>query len=319
MKAKIVIEDEKGTVEIDTKIIDDPKKLKPLVNETGWTIVKLLSAKPQYPAEIAKTLGMHEQKIYYHIKQLSNLGIIKVSRSEEIKGALAKYYEAPDLCFSFLAKDARGKTENKIRSGKKRIMDKEIADFFKPIINNSVMNAKIVVGSPEPHGKFKARARDNHFAVELAAFFGTICEKINLPLVYLDTMIKPLEEEDSNLIVIGGPITNNICYELNQKLPIKFRPSGGHWSLKSEISGKEYSEDSVGVIEKIQHPYFKNRSILLIAGKRNTGTIAAIVALIKRTKEITKANLFDKKQFCRVIEGLDLNSDGMIDEVEIKE
>ena len=319
MKGKLTVEKDNEIFELETKILENPNMLKAIVNEASWEIVKILSAKPEYPAEIAKKLGMHEQKVYYHIRQLSSLGIIRIARSEEIKGALAKYYEVPNLCFSFFPKEAIFGASNKIKSTKERILDKETADFFKPIISNGLMNAKIVVGSPEPHGKFKARARDNHFAVELAAFFGSISEKINLPLVYLDTMIKPLEEENSNLIVIGGPITNSVCAELNEKMPIKFKQSSGHWIIKSEISGKEYSEDAAGIIEKIPHPYFKKRSILLIAGKRNTGTIAGIVALMKRTKEMVKPNEFSKKHYCRVIEGLDLNSDGLIDDVEVKE
>lgn len=319
MKARVVVEGEKGAFELETRVIEDPKKLKPLISETGWQIVKMLASKPHYPAEISKKLGLNEQKVYYHIRQLNAQGIIRVSRSEEIKGALARYYEAPDLCFSFMPKEALAKASNKISASRKRVVDKEIESFFKPFVSNGVMNAKIVVGSPDPHGEFKARARDNHFAVELAAFFGTIAEKINLPLVYLDTMVKPLDEENSNLIVIGGPITNNFCNELNSKMPIKFKPSGGHWVIHSELSGKDYAEDSTGVIEKIAHPYFRNRSILLIAGIRNTGTIAAIVSLIKRGKEIAKANNFSKNSHCRVVEGLDLDSDGMIDDVEIKE
>ena len=62
---------------------------------------------------------------------------------------------------------------------------------------------------------------------------------------------------------------------------VKFVSSAGNWALQSEPSGKEYVEDSVGVIEKIQHPFFKSRKILLVAGKRNAGTISAILALAK--------------------------------------
>lgn len=321
-KAKVTIEEDGKATEIETRVIENPEKLKAISSASCWEIVKLLSTKPYYPAEIAKKLGMHEQKVYYHIKQLENNGIIRVSKAEEVKGALAKYYEAPDICFTFLPKEARGKATSGIagRGIGKKELDKDIAAFFSPIISRGAMNAKIVVGSPEPHGKFKARARDNHFAAELSAFLGSICEKIEFPLVYLDTMVKPLEEENSNLIIIGGPITNNLCNSLNSKhLPIQFKPSGGHWVLHSKISGKEYSEDAIGVIEKIKHPFFKNRAIILIAGKRNTGTIAAIVAIAKKTKEMAKPNLFDKTQYSHVVEGLDLDSDGLIDEVEIKE
>ena len=46
------------------------KDAKNLSSDLALKIVKLLVKKPMYPIEIAKELKVHEQKIYYHIKNL---------------------------------------------------------------------------------------------------------------------------------------------------------------------------------------------------------------------------------------------------------
>jgi hypothetical protein len=56
-----------------------------------------------------------------------------------------------------------------------------------------------------------------------------------------------------------------------------------------------------------------------VAGNRNAGTRSAITALIKDLHDIIKPNQFDKKVQARVVEGLDVDGDGEIDEIEIKE
>ncbi|MCS7115938.1 MAG: winged helix-turn-helix domain-containing protein, partial [Nitrososphaerales archaeon] len=54
----------------DITIYDDPRHLKPLLNPIGWKILSLIAKRSMYPAEIAKTLGIYEQTIYYHIRRL---------------------------------------------------------------------------------------------------------------------------------------------------------------------------------------------------------------------------------------------------------
>ena len=41
-----------------------------ILGSLSWKILTMLSKKEMYPLEIAKQLGMHEQKIYYHIRKL---------------------------------------------------------------------------------------------------------------------------------------------------------------------------------------------------------------------------------------------------------
>ena len=315
------LEREGKSFKVPVKLLERGEKLKALTSGKAWEIVEVLAEKPHYPAEIAKKLGMHEQKVYYHINQLKKAGLIEVKKTEEKQGALAKYYS---LSFEALAlvpnlKNAVSKKEGVFFHGKEKKISKQVEEFMQPFIHNGKLNCKIVIGSPDPHGPLKARARDAHLAVELTAFIGSLIEEFSFPLVFLDTQVQSLETLDENLVIIGGPITNKLCSELNEHLPIKFSPNGGHYLIKSELSKREYGEDATGVIEKVKHPFFGNRMILLIAGNRNAGTKAAIVALIKNIEEIMKGNEFDEKKDAKVVEGLDLDGDGEIDNVEVKE
>ncbi len=319
MAEYVVRKDETGEHKIPTKIFMNSKPLKPLSSEMAWEIMKILAEKASYPAEIAKLLRTNEQKVYYHIKQLKAAGLIEVEKTEEMKGGLAKYFKATSDSFTFLPKTKLKEGKEYSFAAQEKLVDPELRKFLEPFVVEGKLNAKIVVGSPDPHGQLKARARDGHLAVELAAFLGSICSEIKYPLIYLDTMIPNLKNENSNLIVVGGPLTNKLCEDLNEKMKISFKHANGNWSVYSEISGKDYIEDATGLIEKIRHPFFSKRSILVIAGKRNSGTRAAIVALTKKTEEIVKPNLADNGSYAKVVEGLDADSDGIIDDVEIKE
>ncbi len=314
---RLTIEKNGQEYTLNTRLISDISRLKPLLNAECWKVLQSLHKKPGYPAQLAKDLSMNEQNVYYYIKQLRNAGLLEIEKSEERNGAVAKYYSAPFDSFAIVPNIESAKSGAKILKGEKG--RSEASEFLKDFTRGGMFFAKIVVGSPDPHGPMKARARDGHLAAELTAFFGANCAGFELPLVFLDTMVKDLKEENSNLVIVGGPVTNKLCGQVNKFLPVQFDSKGGNWALVSKASGKSYSEDSIGVIEKIPHPYFKGKWIMVVAGKRNSGTISAILALVKRTAQAMKPNSQDSKAFGRVVEGLDVDGDGMIDDVEFRE
>ena len=314
---RIVITDKDGEYEVETKVIKDLALVKPLLNKDCLRIFSALSTEAKYPAMLAKELSLNEQKVYYYIKQLKNAGLIHIEKTEERNGAMAKYYSASFDSFAILPNKSILEKKRKIL--KHEHQESEASEFLNDFTRKGIFSAKIVVGSPDPHGTFKGRARDGHLAAELAAFLGANCSGFELPLVFLDTMVKDLKNENSNLVIIGGPVANKLAEQANEFLPIKFSPEHGTWAIKSTLSGKEYFDDSIGIIQKIPHPHYKGKWILLVAGKRNTGTIAAILALAKKTKEAVKPNSHNKEVFAHVVEGLDLDGDGLIDEVEFKE
>ncbi len=314
---RLTIEKNGAEYSLNANVVSDLSRLKPLLNKECWKVFEALHRKPGYPAQLAKELSMNEQNVYYYIKQLRNAGLLEIEKSEERNGAVAKYYSAKADSFAIVPNIESLKSGMKVLKGGGRAG--AVPEFLRDFTRNGMFSAKIVVGSPDPHGQMKARARDGHLAAELAAFFGANCSGFELPLVFLDTMVADLKDENSNIVIVGGPVTNKLCAQANRFLPVQFDSKGGNWALASRPSGKSYAEDSIGVIEKIAHPHFRGKWILVVAGKRNSGTISAILALVKRTAQATKPNSHDSKSLARVVEGLDVNGDGLIDDVEFRE
>jgi DNA-binding transcriptional ArsR family regulator len=299
-------------------IFQDPEKLKSVLNKLSWKILQLLSEQEMYPMEVAKKLKLHEQKVYYHIRKLTKAGAIKVVREEEKKGAIAKYYKATfpamgiELPFCY----------QKISGFAATSIDEKMKMFLSPIIEDGVFDGKIVVGSPDSHGPFKAKARDGHYAAYLTLFLGQFVDLPEDFLIKLDVDVKAEKEESNNLILVGGPGTNLITQEFNEFLPIRFNmmPSehgfllGG---LVSEKTEKVYTADNVGLIARIENPWNRNKRVIVLAGNKAVGTKACVLAITKFWKKTLK-NFGDEK-FAVVIQGFDLDGDGKVDSIEVLE
>jgi DNA-binding transcriptional ArsR family regulator len=319
MKKKLLLSNERTRLEAkDIAVFEDPERLKAVLNKLSWRILQLLSEKEMYPMEVAKKLGIHEQKVYYHIRKLAKAGAIKVVREEEKKGAVAKYYKASfpalgiELPFGY----------HKISRPPAANIDNKMQQFLGSFVKDGVFDGKIVVGSPDPHGPFKARARDGHYAAYLTFFLGQFVDLPEDFPIKLDVDVKAEKEEDNNLILVGGPGTNLITQEFNEFLPIHFNmiPSehgfllGG---LVSEKTRKVYTADNMGVIARIPNPWNKNRSVIVLAGNKAVGTKACVLALTNFGKKTL--NNFGDDSFAVVIQGFDLDGDGKVDSIEVLE
>ena len=62
-----------------------------------------------------------------------------------------------------------------------------------------------------------------------------------------------------------------------------------------------------------------SKSMLVVAGKRYSGTRAAIVAFLKHFTQIQTGNIHNSKIAAKIVEGVDLDSDGIVDDAEIRE
>ena len=319
MKKKLLLSNERTQLMAkDIAVFEDPERLKSVLNKLSWKILQLLSEKEMYPMEVAKKLGIHEQKVYYHIRKLARAGAIKVVREEEKKGAVAKYYKASfpamgiELPFGY----------HKVSRTPAANIDNKLQQFLGSFVKDGVFDGKIVVGSPDPHGPFKARARDGHYAAYLTFFLGQFVDLPEDFPIKLDVDVKAEKEEDNNLILVGGPGTNLITQEFNEFLPIHFNmiPSehgfilGG---LVSEKTKKVYTSDNMGVIARIPNPRNKNRSMIVLAGNKAVGTKACVLALTNFGKKTLK-NFVDES-FAVVIQGFDLDGDGKVDSIEVLE
>ncbi|OGI12496.1 hypothetical protein A3K64_03260 [Candidatus Micrarchaeota archaeon RBG_16_36_9] len=199
---------------------------------------------------------------------------------------------------------------------------REHKNFLEPFVCDGKLNALIILGSPEPHGMAKARAKDGLFATDLGLFLGTFLNYRPEMFTKLDTEVKD-EDLKNNLILIGGPGVNFVTAKINSKLAIKFervKDQGNYYSgFHSNISGKDYYEEGYGIIVKTKNPFDKNKDILVIAGRRMAGTRAAILAFLQKFDEICKGNSYDSKIYARIVEGIDKDNDGVIDSVEFLE
>jgi DNA-binding transcriptional ArsR family regulator len=292
----------------DTMMIHNASSLSVLSHPIRIKILKLLSKKPMYPAELAKVLKMHEQKVYYHVKLLIKEGILEIVSREEIRGTVAKKLSPKSQSFSFVLSNKWQEFE-KVQQKQ----NESILKFFKPFIQKNSFNCNIVVGSPDPHGPHKARARDGHYAIDLALFLGnySILDKSFSTMLDVDIDLK----EPRNLILVGGPVTNLVVAKLNEFIPASFSDKKP-WGIKTK--SQLYTEESVGLICKIPNPYNPDYSILIIAGIRFIGTKSAVLAITRYTDQIID-KYKNQKQFYAIVQGFDLDGDGKIDNIEVLE
>lgn len=277
-------------------------------SELAKKIVNSIKTTEKYPKQIAKELKENEQKIYYHIRNLESSGIITAVREEMVNGALARFYRIAESALVIKFKELAP-------AQKMSLDDEKVAKFLSPFIVDGKLNARIVVGSPDPHGPENARSRDGYYGMDLALFFGTFLSYVPQINVRLDTEVSSADLK-SNMIVIGGPIVNSVTAKLNAHMPIHFAKDK---NIYSKISKTSYSGDETGLIVKMKNPFDKEKQVLVVCGKRYTGTRAAIMAFLKGFREIVNGNKFKKGSPAKVVEGLDMDSDGVVDAVEFRE
>lgn len=304
-----IVKEENGALSYNDALMLDKKGIKE-INGTRIDILKLLSKKPMYPAEIAKELKIHEQKIYYHIRHLHNAGLLDIVEKKEVRGTIAKKYSPKNTSFA-LTINNEWKDFNVLKKEK----DAKIELFLKPLIENRKLNSHFIVGSPDPHGPLKSRARDGHYAIDLALFIGEFCEVPSEFCVSLDVDAKTSKATMENLIVIGGPVNNMISAEINEKLPIRFSDKKPYGIVSKKA---KYTDESVGLIAKIPSPFNNAKYVIFIAGISSIGTKAAVLAITRHYREILQTYT-GQKEWASVVQGFDLDGDGKIDSIEVLE
>jgi hypothetical protein len=293
------------------KVFDGPGSLKSFTSELGWKVFQEL-AEPACPMDIARKLGVHEQKVYYYIRKFKQEGLIKEVSVEARGGATARFYQARYSSFCVSLGDAPAQRELNISSPAH-------LRLLRPFIEDGNLNTKIIVGSPDPHGPWKARASDSCCAIDFALFMGAFTSGKQVPNYKLDTEVRE-KDLKGNLILIGGPTVNMITRRINNVLPV-FIDLTGNAKIKSSLTGKTYEDDEVGMIVIIDNPWDRKRGskILVIAGNRFQGTRSAILAWIKNLDNIMAGNINDKRVIAKVVKGYDMDGDGVIDNSEILE
>jgi DNA-binding transcriptional ArsR family regulator len=321
MEKKMLLQDDGKTQKVkEICVMQDAQKLKMILGTLSWKILTMLSKEAMYPLEVARQLGVHEQKVYYHIRKLAQAGAITVEREEKKKGATAKYYKTVSPAFGI----EFPKGYKTVQSISLLNMDEKIQKFFSEFINaKGVLEGKIVVGSPTPHGPFKTSARDGHYAAYLTLFVGQFAKMPQDFAIKLDVDVKAEKEEKNNLILVGGPGTNLLTQEINEHLPIRFNMQSSDegfllGGLSSKKTGRVYTADAAGLIAKIVNPWDKTKRIVVLAGNKAVGTKACVLALTNFWKK-TLQGYRDKEPFAVAIQGFDLDGDGKVDSIEVTE
>jgi DNA-binding transcriptional ArsR family regulator len=320
MDKKLLLQDDGHTQKVKEISIMRAQKLKMILGNLSWKILAMLSEEEMYPLEIARQLGVHEQKVYYHIRKLEEAGAIKVEREEKKKGATAKYYKTVSPAFG--VEFPKGYTT--IQNLSLQSMDGQIQRFFKEFVNGKgILEGKIVVGSPTPHGPFKTSARDGHYAAHLTLFIGQFAKMPADFAIKLDVDVKAEKEEKNYLILVGGPGTNLLTQEINDYLPVRFNMQSSDQGfllggLSSEKTSRVYTADATGLIAKIVNPWDTTKRIIVIAGNKAVGTKACVLALTNFWKK-TLQEYGGEDTFATVIQGFDLDGDGKVDSIEVME
>lgn len=312
--AWLVKERDAETYYKDVDIVDSPEGLEGLLNDIRWEILKRMAERPRYPAEIAEELGIHEQKVYYHVKQLEEAEMIEVVERREKGGAVAKYYTPTQSAYAL-----------ELPFGEERLADfslseepEELRRFLHPFVANGDIDADIVVGSPDPHGPHQVRARDAYLASDLSLFLGQYGSFQGMK-TRQDVDVKNEGDFSGNMILLGGPLTNMVTAEFNSYLPVKFETENFPFrEIVSASTGNTYDSDSHGFIAKTPNPENPGNHLLVVAGVRLKGTRAAVLALTENYQEVL-AGYEGEDKWGTVVRGKDMDGDGRIDAVEVLE
>lgn len=153
----------------------------------------------------------------------------------------------------------------------------------------------------------------------MALSLGRYCDLEDGFVSKLDVDVKAEKELGSNLISIGGVLTNLVTKELNEYLPVKFNTTDFPFrEVISEKTGEHYREETCGIISKIVNPYDKEKTMIVLAGIRYIGTKACVLALANHPQKVLK-NYEGEDNWGAVIKGYDTEGNGKIDSIEIEE
>ena len=308
MSEYFIIESGNKNGSCEIRIVDKPEKLEAISNKTAWKLLELMKT-PKCPIDLSRHLKIHEQKVYYHIRKLRDAGIIEEAKTERRHGTVARFYE--------IKASAVGSFLPGARMEKATFAAPRYNKNMEPFIVDGKPNFTIVVGSPEPHGPFRARASDAMCAIDLGLFLGSFTSGIEEANYKLDVEIRE-KDLKQNLILIGGPVANMVTKKINDKMPIRIILKSDR-SIFSSLSKKYYDNDASGYIVLTENPWAKGKKIIILAGKRFIGTRATVLFVIKKFDKIFEGNRFDSKVLARVVCGYDMNGDGIIDTAELLE
>jgi DNA-binding transcriptional ArsR family regulator len=287
-----------------------PDGFRAAYGKVGQKVLELLATGPKYPAEMARALGVHHQTVYYHVGRLEKAGLIRRATSQSIRGGEAvKFALASDgYAVEF---PVPGEPLPSLPSLTRA---KALGKFFKEFIQGGVFDGWVVVGSPLQHGATGTQARDGHYSLLLGFALGQFVRLPSKFPVKLDVDIRSEKLLGENLIIVGGPRTNEVAQDLNPHLPVRFK-EGGFWGAITDEEGKAYSSELDSIVAKTTNPWNPGRTCILAAGLTGAGTKAAIIGICNFGETIFRG--YESGDYAALLRGTDMDGDGKVDSVEM--
>jgi DNA-binding transcriptional ArsR family regulator len=311
----LILKERRSEQLVPTRVFSDPKLAQSVLQPTRWKILGELIADEKCAKDLSEAFHTSEQVICYHLRELERTGFVRLQRTVKKRGAMAKYYRADQKAIAIIPK--LGGEEGLRENLPEQTLGEASSKLLDPFISHGHLKAHIVLGSPDTHGPFRSRARCGDRATDLALFLGSLLPLTRENNVRLDTEISQ-QEMQQNLILVGGPKVNTVTMSVNESLPITYELTG-HNLMVSRISGRSYPGEDEGAVQSIVNPTNRECRIIVIAGNTYQGTRAAVLGFIKYTDEIAEGNSMNRNVIARVVSGLDVNSDGLIDDIEFLE
>ena len=311
--AYLLLKERRNDRLLPARILSDPKTAQLILQPMRWRILGELVNEGKCAKDLAQTFRTSEQVICYHLRELERAGLVSLEKTVKKRGATAKYYRAEEKAVAIVPRSS-GKA-NLVEAG--QVLSEPSAKILEPFISRGHFDGHIVLGSPDAHGIFSSRARCGDRATDLALFIGSLLPITRESVVRLDTEL-PEQDLGRNLVVVGGPRVNTVTLTLNEFLPITYELTG-HNMMISRLSGRSYAGEEEGAIQLIVNPNNQQNKALVIAGNSYLGTRAAVLGFIKYTDEVARGNTSNRSVISRVVTGIDLNSDGLVDDVQFLE
>ena len=291
-------------------VSDRPDGFRPASGRVGQKILSLLATGPKYPAEMARTLNVYHQSVYYHIRRLEKAGLISRIRSENIRGGEANLYALASDGYA-VEFPVKGEPMPSLRSSSR---SKSLGRFFSEFVSEGVFDGWIVVGSPVQHGEAGTQARDGHYAVQLGFALGQFVSLPSMFPVKLDVDLRAEKLLASNLVVVGGPRTNVVAEELNPHLKVRFS-QGGFWGSIVDDEGKIYGSELDCIVEKVRNPWDPTKACVIAAGLTGAGTKGAIIGVCNFADSLFKR--YRSGDYAVLLRGVDRDGDGKVDSVDV--
>ncbi|MFB6100707.1 MAG: ArsR/SmtB family transcription factor [Candidatus Nanohalobium sp.] len=273
-------------------------------------ILEKLAKEPSYPSQLTDELDSSKQKLYYHFDKLKEAELIEEERKENLSGGEATYYRPSKYAYVL---DLGGEGEEMPLPEQ----SSSVSKFLRPLTQDGEFSGYVVAGAPDQHGPDQVRARDGHLTSEISFKLGNYARKKEkmAEVVRLDTEIVAEEDFDQSLLMVGGVLTNVVAKKFNESFPAYF-PSEEFPYRELRTPENSYGSGDIGVITKTSNPENREESIFLVAGVREKGTEAAVKAFSDLENIVED---YEAGQFYAVVKGLDLNSDGDIDDYRVIE